>query len=79
MGELDGNVGFDLPDVRISQLAYVDNVSLVASTHIALQLLIDLFRAGAAEAGLRKYPKSQDPCFKIVWQGSQNHSISTSY
>lgn len=50
--DLDSNIGFDLPDARISHLAYADDVSLVASTYIGLQLLVDRFIAGAAAAGL---------------------------
>lgn len=50
--QLDPNIGFDLPDLRVSHIAYADDVNLVSATNIGLQLLLQKFKALAQRAGL---------------------------
>lgn len=50
--DLDPQIGFDLPDVRLSHLAYADDINLVSATSFGLQLQLNRFKDLAAKAGL---------------------------
>lgn len=50
--DLDPQIGFDLPDLRLSHLAYADDVNLVSATSFGLQLQLNRFKDLAARAGL---------------------------
>lgn len=54
---LDGNVGFDIGDVRINAGAYADDGDLVGSTRPGLQRNIDRFTGAGALIGLDANPK----------------------
>lgn len=50
--DLDPEIGFDLPDVRLSHHVYADDFNLVSATSFGLQLQLSRFKERAAKAGL---------------------------
>lgn len=50
--QMDSNIVFDLNDLRLSHIAYADDVNLVSATQAGLQRQLTLFASFAERAGL---------------------------